>query len=410
MKDLLFKTLRFCGFFIFGLFLCASLLLFFQNDYGAGVVGLVISATIYYFAIYKTRTVNRRTTDQLTQSHSEIEPVYMTDNIDVDEKHVNDTTPAFISSEIKAPDIQLVTNDIANQYDSVSIKHSKLFKYDKFNIAEPVFELLWFGDGKYRNINIENEPSLIKKSVIRAGVAAPIGYYPSFETLNPAQKYKYLDWLTDISQPIDIGYVFIFYYGLERHIIEGKREKAVRMIRFLKNKFSNGSFQSYSNDALLLATMLDNNLGYLDGINLDANPLQTLSVKYITAGSCDAIDIINASNKIGFTNKRYIKSHPTDFVNTLNALLVRQYGQDKFIFSISDSSSLRSNAAILANYSLSLDVRFFGFIDVLQDSKTQKDLYNLLFITHEHIKELLKERRKKTNQKIKENLDLPRIE
>lgn len=407
MKDLLFKMLKFC---VLGLFLYTSLLLFFQNDYGSGIFGLIISATIYYFGIHKAKTAREDNTDQHDSQHSEIAPTYMSEAIDAEEEHVNDTLPVVTSSDIKIPDIHVEPNELANRYDSVSIKRTKFFKYDKFNIPEPVFELLWFGDGKYKNTNIENEPSLIKKSVIRAGVAAPIGYYPSYESLNPAQKYKYLDWLTDISQPIDIGYVFIFYYGLERHVVEGKREKAVRMIRVLKSIFNNGSFQAYSNDALLLATMLDNNLRYLEGINLDTNPLQTLSVKYLTAGACDAIDIVNASNKIGFTNKRYIKSHPADFINTLNTLLIRQYGQDKYIFSIDNPSTLRANAAIIANYSLSLDVRFFGFIDVLQDSKTQQDLYNLLFITHEHIKELLKERRKKTNQKVKENLELPRIE
>lgn len=248
-------------------------------------------------------------------------------------------------------------NNIINKHDNFPIKKSKMFKYDEFNIPEPIFELLWFGDGKYKNTSLENEPSLIKKSLIRPGVAKPLGYYPSYESLNPAQKYKYLNWLTDITQPIDIGYVFIFYYGLERHIIEGKREKAVSMIMSLKNIFSNGSFQAYSNDALLLATMLDNNLQYLDGLNLDANPLQTLSVKFITGGVCDAIDIINASNKIGFTNKRYIKSHPKDFENTLKSLLIHQYGQDKYVFSIDNPSLLKSNSAIIANYSLSLDIR-----------------------------------------------------
>lgn len=294
----------------------------------------------------------------------------------------------------------LSTNSDSKEYGI----HSTLRSYESFRIPDDVFELLWFGDGKHKNTQVYEEPSLIKKSQLKLGTSEPLGYYPSYEKLSPSQKYKYLNWLTNITEPIEVGYAFIFYYGLERHIIEGKRIEAVNMIKRLKKIVNNTSFQAYSNDALLLAAMLDNNLTYLDGMNLDTNPVQTLAVKYATVGKCSAIDIINASSKIGFTNKRYIKSNPQEFENILNNLLVRQFGEDSYIFNIEDPDTLKSNIAVLANYSLALDIRFYGFISVLEDSKTQKDLHDLLMITHEHVKELLKERRKAINSKLKEKL------
>ena len=57
-----------------------------------------------------------------------------------------------------------------------------------------------------------------------------IGYYPSYKNLKAENRYVYLNWLRDVTAPIPIGYVFIFYYGLERHLLFGKFEQAFDMI------------------------------------------------------------------------------------------------------------------------------------------------------------------------------------
>lgn len=54
-----------------------------------------------------------------------------------------------------------------------------------------------------------------------------LGYWPTFATLSPRCRGAYLDWLasdrSDASCPV--GYVFIYFYGLERHIlVDGTRE------------------------------------------------------------------------------------------------------------------------------------------------------------------------------------------
>ena len=46
-------------------------------------------------------------------------------------------------------------------------------------------------------------------------------YYPSYAGLSPEQRWVYLNWLTDVSQPVYIGYVFLYYYGLERQLLSG---------------------------------------------------------------------------------------------------------------------------------------------------------------------------------------------
>ncbi|MCI0564532.1 MAG: TerB N-terminal domain-containing protein, partial [Nitrososphaera sp.] len=51
-------------------------------------------------------------------------------------------------------------------------------------------------------------------------------YYPSYMELSPEQRWVYLSWLKDVRQPIYIGYVFIYYYGLERHLLLGDYDSA----------------------------------------------------------------------------------------------------------------------------------------------------------------------------------------
>lgn len=51
--------------------------------------------------------------------------------------------------------------------------------------------------------------------------ADPMGYWPSYSEIAPANRAIYLDWLANgRSDPdIDLGYVFLFFYGLERRLM-----------------------------------------------------------------------------------------------------------------------------------------------------------------------------------------------
>jgi len=44
-------------------------------------------------------------------------------------------------------------------------------------------------------------------------------YYPTYAGLNPEQRWIYLNWLQNPSESINIGYVFLYYYGLERQLL-----------------------------------------------------------------------------------------------------------------------------------------------------------------------------------------------
>ena len=81
----------------------------------------------------------------------------------------------------------------------------------------------------------------------------PLGYFPCYSGLNASQRGKYLMWLCDIDQPIDIGYVFLYYYGIERFLYKcpEKFNQAYAMILRLRKYHNVKSFPSYSFGALI---------------------------------------------------------------------------------------------------------------------------------------------------------------
>ncbi len=95
-----------------------------------------------------------------------------------------------------------------------------------------------------------------------------IGYWPSYSNLSPERKGAYLKWLSKgrADPEACIGYVFIFFYGLERRLLvdckelkvsSEERGKIVAEIRRLLTVYSeNSSFQSYARRILFIEWLL----------------------------------------------------------------------------------------------------------------------------------------------------------
>lgn len=83
--------------------------------------------------------------------------------------------------------------------------------------------------GRLRAPNGITEPCLIsgQLDVARVGDyrSHQMGYWPSYADASPTERRAYLNWLSEgRSNPdCDIGYVFLFFYGLERRIIVDSR-------------------------------------------------------------------------------------------------------------------------------------------------------------------------------------------
>jgi tellurite resistance protein len=89
--------------------------------------------------------------------------------------------------------------------------------------------MLYVG-GRLKALNGGTEPCLIsgQYTVARAGNyrARQMGYWPSYAEASPEERRAYLHWLSEgRSNPdCDIGYVFLFFYGLERRVIVDTRD------------------------------------------------------------------------------------------------------------------------------------------------------------------------------------------
>jgi uncharacterized tellurite resistance protein B-like protein len=79
---------------------------------------------------------------------------------------------------------------------------------------------------------------------------ARLGYYPTYAALSPEQRSYYLSWLSSgRSAPLgEIGYAFLFFYGLERRLlVEGQDLSLVvkAVVRLLHAYTFSGSFDRY---------------------------------------------------------------------------------------------------------------------------------------------------------------------
>jgi len=112
-----------------------------------------------------------------------------------------------------------------------------------------------------------NERSLVDPSLqVSLSGADPLGtslpYWPSYRDLAPNARRSYLDWLAGGRvDPVGIGYVFLFFYGLERRLFVDKAfdeaEAIIAEVIRLRAAFSdNYSFDSYARRFLEAAELV----------------------------------------------------------------------------------------------------------------------------------------------------------
>lgn len=81
-----------------------------------------------------------------------------------------------------------------------------------------------------------------------------LGYWPSYRTISPSARFSYLQWLSSgKSDPtVDIGYVFLYFYGLERRLladrppVEEETHLLAEVVRLRSIYSDNHSFSGYS--------------------------------------------------------------------------------------------------------------------------------------------------------------------
>ena len=254
-------------------------------------------------------------------------------------------------------------------------------------IPTHILDLLWIVG---KNCSDMSEPSAIDISLpINSENICPdmsIGYYPSYRCLSPEQRYCYLDWLQDITQSVDIGYVFLFYYGLERHLFYGNFNAAYNTIKILQAFHKNNSFLAYASDALLFSAAYHKRYDLLQ--QTDFSALAPEIVIYLKNGMhipVDSGDIINIRRHIGFKNDRYIKEDYAKFKDIIDEILVQKYGLPSLPLTCEFFTCAREPFPIvLANYSLMSRIAFIP--DISKSPKFSSTTLAILEEAHEKYK------------------------
>lgn len=252
------------------------------------------------------------------------------------------------------------------------------------------------------------DPSMI---YIRMPIRKPLNidkiprpnYYPTYAGLTPEQKWIYLNWLRDLSRPVNIGYVFIYYYGLERQLLIGDFDSAFDEILFLRKYHQNSSFVSYSNSALLHSCIFRKRRDRLEEVYKLRSPDKLENIDLLIAHQLDfdlsAKNLIAASKNIRDINRRYIKSNKELFETVLEECLRQKYGNIHFpLASRYKISDLPKRQDILfANFSFPSEIRTPEIPNFFEHFEFTNEIKALFSKAHEKVKLILKNQRRSKN-------------
>ena len=93
------------------------------------------------------------------------------------------------------------------------------------------------------------DPSLVEKP----------DYWPAYVWLAQEQRWIYLNWLQNVSDDVDLGYVFLYFYGLERRMLTKDFEQAFHEAVLLRQHHAKGSFPEFAEQSVLAACTIQNN-------------------------------------------------------------------------------------------------------------------------------------------------------
>lgn len=164
--------------------------------------------------------------------------------------------------------------------------------------------LLYVGEVLPNMYGNQNDACLInpRLAVSRPGsraYAEALGYWPQYANMSENCRAIYLRWLaggrTDAT--VDLGYAFLFFYGLERRLLvegpqvpAGERAQIVEEVVRLRHMFKDSrSFQSYSTGLLMAEWVLyrsgESMPDYLsEGDSVGMGPMRVMIARYSASG------------------------------------------------------------------------------------------------------------------------------
>lgn len=162
----------------------------------------------------------------------------------------------------------LNSDDDSVDYRSINVHGNSVNNMPIYTVKENPGKLKWAGNNETLNVQgflishpltywsegYNPEASCIDKSLLvenyKDKTLPALPYWPQYSSIIPTQRWKYLEWLsrgrtTDLDE---IGYAFIFFYGLERRALIEKMdyEEILSEVQRLLSRYPvSGSFTSY---------------------------------------------------------------------------------------------------------------------------------------------------------------------
>ena len=207
-------------------------------------------------------------------------------------------------------------------------------------------------------------------------------YWPHYIELTSGQRFKYLTWLRNVEQPIDMGYVFLYYYGLERQLLTGNFDKAFDEIIKLRNIHNNKSFQKYSENALTHSSIMcdraDRLINLHEKTEISGYSNAMFLLAYNAGLDLGEEQLILIFHKAFTTSRKAIKENKTLFVECLSNKLIERYGIASFPIKNYDVSKIKTTTeSRFANYSFPEEIQHVEITDFYQCKSLMQDLENL---------------------------------
>lgn len=207
-------------------------------------------------------------------------------------------------------------------------------------------------------------------------------YFPTYRGLPPQQKFQYLNWLRDITQPTWLSFVFLYLYGLERHLVLGDYDAAVDEIKLLIKHHDIGG---YAYNDLALASIIRGKNIFEKIPEIEENLFDPVWLRAYHKMSLTPAVVLRYASQVGFTNSRYIKQQPDLFNEKLHQAIDELENSmggaffSKFLLSGYDIRHLINNS--LERYSKDLQIP-----STQQDDVFEAVIYKLLDRAHTSVR------------------------
>ena len=220
-------------------------------------------------------------------------------------------------------------------------------------------------------------------------------YWPSYRNMTSGQRFVYLSWLRDVTQPIEIGYVFVYYYGLERKMLTENFDRAFDEIVRLRQYHNNKSFLKYSEDALVHAAIMRKrfdrllNLHELTEITHYSNAL--FAIAYKSKTPLGAIHLAFICCKYFPPARKALKDNRELFVACIEETLATRCPNGIIVGDYDISMTKEITETRFINYSFSYELSHIKVIDFYQCKALMLEIENIYKASYE----LYKQRKRK---------------